>query len=94
MSVFSGTAAMIYQVAWAKMISLSFGNTTLAVGAVIASFMVLQRGFVEYFETKGPRVFQRACGQALRANPSDSMAASVQAKLPLGLQGILHPRKR
>ena len=28
----SGAAALIYQVAWVKMISLSFGSTTLAAG--------------------------------------------------------------
>ncbi len=35
----SGAAALIYQVTWVKMISLSLGSTTLAAGAVIGSFM-------------------------------------------------------
>jgi spermidine synthase len=35
----SGAAALIYQVAWARMLSLSFGSTTQAAAAVIASFM-------------------------------------------------------
>ena len=43
----------------------------------IRSTRLLQRGFVESFETMGPRVFQAACEQALHANPNDSMAASV-----------------
>jgi len=38
-SFFSGAAALIYQVAWAKMLALSFGATTLAVSAVVAGLM-------------------------------------------------------
>ncbi len=39
LSVVSGAAALVYQVAWVKMISLSLGSTTIAAGAVIGSFM-------------------------------------------------------
>jgi len=35
----SGIAALIYQVAWSRMLSLAFGSTTLAVSAVVAGFM-------------------------------------------------------
>lgn len=35
----SGAAALLYEIAWAKMLSLSFGSTTLAAGGVIAGFM-------------------------------------------------------
>ncbi|MCL4685931.1 fused MFS/spermidine synthase [Myxococcota bacterium] len=38
-SFLSGAAALIYQVAWAKMLALSFGATTLAVSAVVAGLM-------------------------------------------------------
>ena len=39
LSFISGAAALIYQVTWVKMLSLSFGSTTMAAGAVIGSFM-------------------------------------------------------
>ncbi len=35
----SGYAALVYQVAWSRMLSLTFGSTTLAVSAVVAGFM-------------------------------------------------------
>ena len=35
----SGFAALVYQVAWSRMLSLTFGSTTLAVSAVVAGFM-------------------------------------------------------
>ena len=38
-SFVSGAAALIYQVAWTKMLALSFGGTTLAMSAVVAGFM-------------------------------------------------------
>lgn len=39
LTFFSGIAALIYQVAWSRMLSLAFGSTTLAVSAVVAGFM-------------------------------------------------------
>lgn len=35
----SGVAALVYEVAWAKMLALTFGSTTLSGAAVIAAFM-------------------------------------------------------
>ncbi len=35
----SGFAALVYQVAWSRMLSLTFGSSTLAVSAVVAGFM-------------------------------------------------------
>jgi spermidine synthase len=35
----SGFAALSYQVAWTRMLSMTFGSTTLAAGAVVAGFM-------------------------------------------------------
>ncbi len=35
----SGMAALVYQVAWTKMLTLTFGRTTLAAGAVVGGFM-------------------------------------------------------
>ena len=35
----SGFAALIYQVAWSRMLSLAFGSTTLAVSGVVAGFL-------------------------------------------------------
>jgi spermidine synthase len=35
----SGAAALVYEIAWARMLSLSFGTTTLAVSAVVAAFL-------------------------------------------------------
>ena len=35
----SGLAALVYEVTWAKMLSLTFGSTTLSAAAVIAGFM-------------------------------------------------------
>lgn len=39
MAFASGAAALMYEVAWAKMLSLTFGSTTLAASTVVASFM-------------------------------------------------------
>lgn len=36
----SGSAALIYQILWARSLSLSFGNTTASVSVVLASFML------------------------------------------------------
>jgi spermidine synthase len=38
-SFVSGVAALVYQVCWARMLSLTFGSATLAVSAVVAGFM-------------------------------------------------------
>jgi spermidine synthase len=35
----SGFAALVYQVAWSRMLSLTFGSTTLALSCVVGSFM-------------------------------------------------------
>ncbi len=35
----SGVAALVYQIAWARMLSLTFGGTTFAAATVVASFM-------------------------------------------------------
>jgi len=35
----SGSAALVYEIAWARMLSLTFGSTTLSAAAVIAAFM-------------------------------------------------------
>ncbi len=35
----SGAAALVYQVAWSSLLSLTFGSSTLAVSAVVAGFM-------------------------------------------------------
>ncbi len=39
LSFCSGVAALIYEVAWAKMLALTFGSTTMSVAAVVAGFM-------------------------------------------------------
>ena len=39
-AVFSGIAALIYEVSWTKMLALTFGRSTLAVTAVVGGFMV------------------------------------------------------
>lgn len=39
MAFASGAAALMYEVAWAKMLSLTFGSTTLAASTVVAAFM-------------------------------------------------------
>ena len=38
-ALFSGAAALVYETAWAKLLALTFGSTTLAAAAVIAAFM-------------------------------------------------------
>src|SRR5437762_12807759 len=35
----SGAAALLYEVAWLRLLTLSMGHTTAAVGAVLAAFM-------------------------------------------------------
>jgi len=39
MAFASGVAALMYEVAWAKMLALTFGSTTLAASTVVAGFM-------------------------------------------------------
>ena len=39
MAFWSGAAALAYQVAWAKMLALTFGSTAVAAAVVIAAFM-------------------------------------------------------
>ena len=39
MAFASGAAALMYEVAWAKMLALTFGSTTLAASTVVAAFM-------------------------------------------------------
>ncbi|HUU85473.1 MAG TPA: fused MFS/spermidine synthase [Phycisphaerae bacterium] len=39
MAFFSGVAALVYEVTWARMLELTFGSTTLSAAAVIAGFM-------------------------------------------------------
>ena len=39
MAFASGFAALVYQVAWTRMLSLTFGSATLAVSAVVAGFL-------------------------------------------------------
>lgn len=39
LALVSGAAALIYQVAWSALLSLTFGSSTLAVSAVVAGFM-------------------------------------------------------
>lgn len=38
-SLFSGAAALAYEIAWTKLLSLTFGSTTLAASATLAGFM-------------------------------------------------------
>ncbi len=39
LAFFSGLAALVYELAWARMLALTFGSTTLSATAVIAGFM-------------------------------------------------------
>lgn len=39
MAFFSGAAALAYEIAWAKLLALTFGSTTFSASAVIAGFM-------------------------------------------------------
>ena len=39
MALFSGAAALVYEICWARMLALTFGSTTLSASAVIAGFM-------------------------------------------------------
>ena len=39
LAFFSGLAALVYELAWARMLALTFGSTTLSAAAVIAGFM-------------------------------------------------------
>ncbi len=38
-ALFSGSAALVYEVAWTKMLALTFGRTTLAASSVVGGFM-------------------------------------------------------
>jgi spermidine synthase len=39
LAFFSGVAAIVYEVTWARMLALTFGSTTLSVAAVVVGFM-------------------------------------------------------
>lgn len=69
-------------------------QTQSQAASYIRSTRILQQAFIEFLGSKNPRVFQPASEEALRTNPRDSMAASVHEKLELGLQAVLHPRRR
>lgn len=54
---FSGTAALIYEVAWTKMLALTFGRTTLAASSVVGGFMVgMGIGAWLYHRAQGHRI--------------------------------------
>jgi spermidine synthase len=56
-AVFSGIAALIYEVSWTKMLALTFGRTTLAVTAVVGGFMVgMGIGAWLYHKAAGSRI--------------------------------------
>ena len=56
-AVFSGVAALIYEVSWAKMLALTFGRSTLAVTAVVGGFMVgMGIGAWLYHKAQGKRI--------------------------------------
>jgi len=56
-AVFSGIAALIYEVSWAKMLALTFGRSTLAVTAVVGGFMVgMGIGAWLYHKAQGRRI--------------------------------------
>ena len=46
--LFSGITALIYEVVWARMLTLAFGHTVFSVSIVLASFMA-GLGFGSYF---------------------------------------------
>jgi spermidine synthase len=58
----SGFAALVYQVAWARMLSLTFGSSTLAVSAVVAGFMGGMGIGAWFYHRVGDRI-----GYAIRA---------------------------
>ena len=52
----SGAAALMYELTWAKMLSLTFGSTTLSAAAVIAAFMGGMGLGARYFHLVGDRI--------------------------------------
>ena len=54
----SGSAALIYQVVWARLLSLSIGNTSIAIAMVLAAFflgLAIGGWFSENIITKQPK---------------------------------------
>jgi spermidine synthase len=74
----SGAAALVYQVLWARWLSLVFGNTTASVAIVLASFML------------GLALGSRAAGSVVERlrNP---MAAYAWLELGIGLFAVAFP---
>ena len=50
-ALLSGACALVYEVAWTKMLALTFGRTTLAASSVVGGFMVTDR-MLEMFKKK------------------------------------------
>ena len=54
-ALLSGASALIYEVAWAKLLALSFGRTTIAASAVLGGFMAGMGAGAWLFHRLGPR---------------------------------------
>jgi len=62
--LFSGITALIYEVVWARMLTLAFGHTVFSVSIVLASFMA-GLGFGSYFSG---HVINHTGGQKIQSN--------------------------
>jgi spermidine synthase len=83
MAFASGFAALVYQVAWTKMLSLTFGGATLAVSAVVAGFLGGMGVGAWLFHKLGERI-----GDALRAYAGLELGIAVSTAL---LTALLEP---
>lgn len=84
MAFASGFAALVYQVAWTRMLSLTFGSATLAVSAVVAGFLGGMGIGAWLYHQVGERV-----RDALRAYAGIELAiAASTAALTLALEPL------
>jgi spermidine synthase len=86
MAFASGFAALVYQVAWTRMLSLTFGGATLAVSAVVAGFMGGMGVGAWLYHKLGER-----SGDALRAYAALEFGIAVATA---GLTLLLQPLPR
>ena len=82
----SGAAALVYEVVWARLLTLQMGSTVTAVGTVLAAFMGGMAGGALLAGRIAPRLERR---QALRGYAAlELLIAACALLVPLALAGL------
>src|SRR4051812_5124752 len=83
----SGAAALVYEVAWTRLLTLEMGHTVAATSTVLAAFM---GGLAVGAWIAGPRSIHLSQATRLRAYAALELAVAVAAlALPLALTAVV-----